>query len=73
MKWRTKQEPIEWKDGMTRVVRRFAVIPRECEDGYTRWLEWITILEKFYETYCYDGEYVCGWTEIEAWSRFHVY
>lgn len=59
MKWRTR------KSGDTRTRRLFALIPRPCEDGYTRWLEWLDVSEVLHDGY--DGRSVlCWWWEEQA-------
>lgn len=55
---------MEWKStkyGDIRTRTIFAIWPRDCEDGMTRWLEQIEIDEKFYFDLCGDA-----WAEISA-------
>lgn len=45
MKWSTP------KNGDKRERIIFALLPRDCMDGHTRWLERILIFEKYIEAY----------------------
>lgn len=54
MKWRTD------KIGDLRVRRRFALLPHECSDGTTRWLEWVTVVSR----YGPDPPFGCRWNTI---------
>lgn len=49
MKWRTQQPG----DIRTRTI--FALIPRRCDDGQTRWLERVTMTERWEP--CWDEIY----------------
>lgn len=62
MKWLTKKEP---QLGDTRVRIIFAIRPRSCEDGLTRWLEKVKVFEKYVG---FNGEeiYYTYWKEYAA-------
>lgn len=45
MKWRTKEH------GDTRTRTFFALVPYNCDDGTTRWLERITVTEKYEDSW----------------------
>lgn len=55
MKWTTPKK----NDQRTRII--FAIFPRICSDGYTRWLERVFIRERYD-----DGYSDSGWTELEV-------
>lgn len=44
MKWKTPYEP---KPGDTSIIKEFALFPRKCDDGSTRWLEWVISQYRF--------------------------
>jgi hypothetical protein len=48
MRWPTKPRAHHRDE---RTVRRFAWYPVRCNDGSTRWLEWVI----------YHEQYLCGW------------
>lgn len=63
MEWRT---PDRAKPGQHRERLKFAWWPIKCEDGKTRWLENVRILEEF----------ICefdGLTPTEKWETVKVY
>jgi len=62
MKWKSERQPRN-KDERERII--FAILPRKCEDGYTRWLEHIKISERFVKSANESGEYE-GWDEYAA-------
>lgn len=37
--------------GETRVLRRFALLPTETEDGHRVWLEWVYVVETFFVSF----------------------
>lgn len=52
MRWKTPQleKPVETPGKqLARII--FALWPHDCEDGYTRWLEYIHVIEEF-KTVC---------------------
>ena len=54
---------MKWKHntlGDTRTRRIFAFIARRCEDGYTRWLEWLDVTEVYRSGGTFDEGY---WSE----------
>lgn len=63
MKWKNKQTP-KLNDERERVI--FAFLPHECEDGYTRWFEYILIFERFTRTYNQEGDGYLAWYEYGA-------
>jgi len=48
MKWKTKKR-IEYQVGDIRERVKFAILPVYCEDGYTRWLKKVLVVEKLVE------------------------
>jgi len=55
MKWKTSDTtPPKLGDTYRRDI--FSLLPRDCSDGYTRWLERVTIAMKFVEQEISDGE-----------------
>ena len=46
MKWKTEY-PEFYHQGQRRLRTVFALLPRQCRDGYTRWLCWV-LQEEFY-------------------------
>lgn len=67
MRWRTKI-PVVPKLGDIRRRTVFAFFPHKCDDGFTRWLEWVVKVEKVEEVYA--GDVMCGYT-CEAWRFSH--
>ncbi len=57
MKWKTKRGRIG--DERERII--FALWPRICEDGYTRWLERVLVSERYVR-----GEEGANWEEYAA-------
>lgn len=53
MKWRTEKTIPQ---GTLRKKARFAFLPKKAEDGYTYWLEYVVVEEKYEER-----EYSTGW------------
>ena len=45
MKWKT---PKSYKEGEVRERVIFALLPRDCDDGYTHWLKKVRIKERYY-------------------------
>jgi hypothetical protein len=41
MQWPTKPDPPKPNYGVSRIVEVFAIFPIKCQDGVTRWLEWV--------------------------------
>jgi hypothetical protein len=64
MKWKTKKKPKN-NDERERVI--FAVLPRKCEDGYTRWLQYVKISERFTSFYSEGGMH-----SYEGWDEYAV-
>jgi hypothetical protein len=66
MKWKTAA-PIFPQDGGKRTRRIFALVPHKCEDGFTRWLETIRVLE-VYRYHCVGSpdfnDYSYSWDVI---------
>lgn len=62
MKWITVPP---FNDGDIRVWRVFALIPRDCLDGTTRWLELVYVKEVFREG-MWGDMLRFHWMEIEA-------
>jgi hypothetical protein len=57
---------MKWKHGLVgarRIRRFFAILPYDCEDGFTRWLEFIWKDEYFYEN-CSGS----GWMKTRVWK-----
>jgi hypothetical protein len=48
MKWTT---PVLPEEGDTRRRKKFAWFPIQCDDGTTRWLETITIEERWFQSF----------------------
>jgi hypothetical protein len=62
MKWETQRNP---QLGNTRKVVKFALWPRTCEDGFTRWLEKVMVVEMYQVTAGCNGD---GFpVSYEAW------
>lgn len=47
MKWKSTPAISQPFIGQIRVRTRFAFLPRQCEDGYTRWLERVVATEEY--------------------------
>lgn len=62
MKWITPSVP---RDGDIRVTLRFAWLPTECSDGYTRWLSDIYPRQKWVVHYTPSGGTWGNWETIE--------
>lgn len=58
---------MEWlttrKKGFERRRIKFAWLPIECDDGLTRWLQRVEVVERFWEI---DGFEFCGWETLSA-------
>ena len=63
MKWKTKKNPKP-RDERERII--FALTPRVCEDGHTRWLEQVKISERYEYMYGYFGDGYYRWEEYAA-------
>lgn len=59
MKWKNKHIP---KHGEIRIRRVFALIPRRCTDGITRWLCNVLVVEEYNTIVCSNGFYP-SWSE----------
>lgn len=64
MEWKTKPK---FKSGMTRERLKFAWLPADCEDGKTRWLCKIRVIERYCEGMC-----VRDWWEVVKSYRAEV-
>jgi hypothetical protein len=55
MRWRIQPPKLEPKDGDRRVIRKFAFMPKKCDDSkYYVWLEHYT------ETWVFDAKAIKG-------------
>lgn len=57
MRWKTPKRHIT---GDERIRLIFAFWPTECEDGTTRWLEWLAVTERYRGSWNDDG----GWLTV---------
>lgn len=65
MIWTTKTPPVV---GDTRIVTRFAFIPVGCNDGYTRWLCRIRLMQKrCVTTPAHGGRQVWATLTVQEW------
>jgi hypothetical protein len=60
VKWKTKRNP-HLNDERERII--FALIPRKCEDGQTRWFEYVKVYERYRIYLDTEGGGYSGWEE----------
>lgn len=63
MQWKTASE---FRKGDTRTRVIFALLPRDCTDGVTRWLTRVQIKEELCSGTDYEGYQTLRWVEISA-------
>lgn len=63
MIWKTKNLPTVG-DKRNRII--FAIVPRDCVDGHTRWLEKVKIFEVARVISLTEEGYYVGWIEVAA-------
>lgn len=71
MMWQTpplRVKPPKYGDERVRTI--FAILPHDCEDGFTRWLEFVQVVEKFSQVVCYDE---WGPTPGDSWEPVRYY
>ena len=66
MRWETYNRP---KDGETRVITRFAFLPKKLDDGYTVFLERYSVKQRFLTSP--GGNYRDGgfWTNVRTFNN----
>jgi hypothetical protein len=64
MKWLTPKQP---EHGDKRKFRKFAWFPTKCEDGSTRWLETIFVVETYFKSSIRPN---CQWWSINSRQYF---
>jgi hypothetical protein len=70
MFWKTKTEGCGHERGDIQHKWVFAWWPRKCSDGFTRWLETVTVKQVFTDMWCPPG--IEGrWREIDCYPKNH--
>jgi hypothetical protein len=66
MEWKTKKPVMAFLENhRERII--FALLPRECEDGVTRWLCPVRILEQLSRCATYEPNTELRWIEIACY------
>lgn len=69
MRWKSRPERPEPYVGQIRQRMGFAFLPRKCEDGYTRWLQWLFVVEEFTRV---RRDHIFGYDYPKRWVAFKV-